>query len=64
MARVDLNKLRDTILETQSKNESLPTATCDKIFVNQKGEIIQGSPQLAGEDQRRLSEVHQGTFAQ
>lgn len=58
--QVDLNALRDTIIASQQRKEDLPTATERKIMVDPNGKIQTGTP--AG-NQKRLSEVHQGTFA-
>jgi len=59
--QVDLNKLRETILNNQNRNDTLPSNKDRKILVNKDGKIMDGS-QTNG-DQKQLSEVHQGVFA-
>jgi len=56
---IDLNALRDLILENQRRGEALPARPPDKIFVDPQGRIIIGPH---GEEEV-LSEVHQGVFA-
>jgi hypothetical protein len=58
--QVDLNALRDTIIASQKRKEDLPTATERKIMVDPNGKIQSGNN--TG-NKKRLSEVHQGTFA-
>ncbi len=57
---LDLNRLRDLILEHQRRGEELPVRPAEKVFVDPEGRILLGPP--SGKEQV-LSEVPQGIFA-
>ncbi len=57
---VDLNELRNRVLENQQKGTDLPTSPARSVYVDQEGNITL-NPQ-AGQ-QRSLSQVPQKTFA-
>lgn len=59
---VDLNKLRDVFVQNAAKGDAFPKDRDDKVYVDDKGGIVVGSD-ADGKDPRRLSEVHQATFA-
>jgi hypothetical protein len=62
MPQLDLNRLRETILENQQKNSALPARRDEKIYATPEGRIVSGES-ARPEQERRLSEVHQGVFA-
>ncbi|WP_442596421.1 hypothetical protein [Neobacillus sp. D3-1R] len=59
---VDLNKLRNTILSSQARNQSLPSDPERKIMVSKEGKILDANSSQI-ENPKQLSEVHQGVFA-
>jgi hypothetical protein len=60
---VDLNKLRDLFAKNASKGTATPANADDKVYVDNQGGIVIGSD-AQGKDPRKLSEVHQATFAE
>ena len=60
--QVDLNKLRDVFVKNASQENAFPKDKDDKVYVDDKGGIVVGAD-AANKDPRRLSEVHQATFA-
>ncbi len=60
--QVDLNRLRETILNSQKQGKSLPARRDEKVYATQDGKIVTGDSTRPSEE-RQLSEVHQGTFA-
>jgi hypothetical protein len=61
MGKLDLNKLREKILDNQRDGKSLPAEQQDKVHVGREGEIVEGDS-TDSQESRKLSEVHQGTF--
>jgi hypothetical protein len=59
---VDLNKLRDIFVKNAAKGKAFPENSDEKVYVDDEGGIVVGSD-AGGKDPRRLSEVHQATFA-
>jgi len=59
---VDLNRLRNTIRESQEQGEDTPDDFWKKAFVTRRGKIQLGSDGAAN-DGRPKSEIHQGLFA-
>lgn len=59
---VDLNALRQTILENQKSQDSLPEPSDGKVYADSNGQIVMGKDAQPGQ-QRQLSEIHQATFA-
>lgn len=57
---VDLNELRNRVLENQQRGTDLPTSTARSVYVDNEGNITL-DPQA--EQQRNLSQVPQKTFA-
>ncbi len=61
--RVDLNALRDRLINNQAAGTARPAAASDKVFVDPDGRIVLGGTPEAGAGDRTLSEVPQTTFA-
>lgn len=59
---VDLNKLRDIFTSNAAKGTAYPKSKESKVYVDDKGGIVVGGD-ADGKDPRKLSEVHQATFA-
>ena len=59
---VDLNQLRGLVLRNQANDANLPLPQSEKVLVDREGAIRLGS-QTSPAENRRLSEVHQGTFS-
>jgi hypothetical protein len=57
---VDLNRLRELVLQNQAMGKDLPAERDKKVFVDRHGRIVLNP--RTGEEQV-LSEVHQGVFA-
>lgn len=60
-ATVDLNRLRDLVLDNQRQGTERPDENDKKLFVNAEGKLVE-STQATGND-KTLSEVPQETFA-
>lgn len=60
--QVDLNELQRTILKSQERDEALPARQKQKVYVDDKGNIVLGDAVRPG-DEQHLSQVHQGVFA-
>jgi hypothetical protein len=57
---VDLNKLRERVLQNQDLGKSQPADLNQKILVNREGQIVEGGQSSSGQP---LSEVRQDVFA-
>ena len=62
MSQVDLNQLRQVVLQNQQRGQALPQRPEQKVMVDPAGRIKLGH-QTHPAEQRQLSQVHQGTFA-
>jgi hypothetical protein len=58
---LDLNRLRDTVIENQNDSSSKPSGSLKKVFVDNEGKIHEGSSDTSNKP--HLSEVPQDTFA-
>lgn len=58
---VDLNRLRDTIIQNQNSSDPRPTEQNNKVFVDRDGKIREGDKTNTSDS--GLSEVPQETFA-
>jgi hypothetical protein len=57
---VDLNRLRERVLQNQDSGRAQPTDQSQKIYVNRDGQIVEGGQSSSTQP---LSEVRQDTFA-
>lgn len=57
---LDLNRLRDTVLQNQNNDMTKPSQSVNKVFVDNEGKIHQGSEHNSNS---AMSEVPQDTFA-
>ncbi len=62
MAQVDLDQLREVVLDNRRSGDHRPRDRRRQVFVDGRGRIVIGSDVEEGEG-RELSEVHQAVFA-
>jgi hypothetical protein len=62
MAQVDLERLRDVVLDNRRTRDERPREKRRKVFVDPSGRVILGDD-LAEDEGRQLSEVHLAVFA-
>ncbi len=62
MAQVDLDQLREVVLDNRRSGDHRPRDRRRQVFVDARGRIVIGIDVEEGET-RELSEVHQAVFA-
>ncbi len=62
MAQVDLDQLREVVLDNRRSGDHRPSDRRRQVFVDPRGRIVIGLDVEEGEV-RELSEVHQAVFA-
>lgn len=62
MSQVDLERLREVVLDNRRSGDARPRERRRQVFVDPGGRIVIGDD-LGDDDARQLSEVHQATFA-
>ena len=62
MAKLDLERLRDVVLENRRSGDERPRERRRQVFVDPSGRVVLGDD-VGLDEGRQLSEVHQAVFA-